>query len=124
VNSAVECIAVVTKFTGVSAYRLVLLPVGRSCTEQCFFARLTLPLTRILWRDAFLSDYWPIENIFRIEFRPASCLGVTVRQNRIYWTFGYAHTAIDVLIRVDYKKILPFMKAIGGAYLDAIHKFF
>jgi hypothetical protein len=46
-----------------------------------------------------------------------------VRLDRVDWTFGFAHAAIDAFIRVNHKHVLALVEAVHGAHFDAVHGF-
>jgi hypothetical protein len=41
-------------------------------------------------------------------------------ENRFYWTFGNARFAVDALIGVDVKHLVPFIKTLNRTNYDAI----
>src|SRR5215475_5806854 len=46
-----------------------------------------------------------------------------VRLDRVDWAFGFAHAAIDALVRMDNEHVLALVEAIHRAHLDAVHVF-
>src|SRR6185437_560207 len=67
------------------------------------------------------GDVGPRRGVFAIELKPLFGRAFAVGDDRLGRTLGFAHPAIDALVRVDHQHILAFIEAVDRAYLDAIH---
>src|ERR1700692_1177441 len=66
------------------------------------------------------GNIWPGLGVFRIHFEPNREVRLRVRLDGFGRAFRFAHAAIDALVRMNDEHIFAFVKAIDGAYLDAI----
>src|SRR5690606_10928650 len=70
---------------------------------------------------AFSSDVGPNVRILAVDFYALFSLRLGIRDDRFYRTLGFAHAAIDALVRMDHQHVLAGVEAVDGADLDAVH---
>jgi hypothetical protein len=76
---------------------------------------------RIRRRLALDRDVRPDQRIVGIQLEPALEAGLGVREDRLSWAFGLAHTAVDALIGVNDEHVLALVEAVDRADFHAIH---
>jgi hypothetical protein len=82
-----------------------------------------LPLLGVGGRLFLHCNIRPLAGEFGVNREPFFQTWFGVGLDGIYRAFGLAHPTIDTFIRVNHQHVLPFIKAIDGAYLHAIHVF-
>ena len=60
------------------------------------------------------------KRIVGIQLEPALDAGLGVREDRLSWAFGLAHTAVDALIGVNDKHVLALVEAVDRADFNAV----
>ena len=74
------------------------------------------------WRS-LECDIGPDVGIFLVDFHPFLKVALGIGQDRLDRAFGLANTAVDAFFGIDHQKVLPFVEAVHGANLYAIHVF-
>ena len=89
------------------------------------FPRHSVPVSSILRRCFTLSDRIPTLGQFRIQCDKSLLVfrHLVIPVYGLSWALRYAKGTIYAPIRVDYKKVWPFTKAIGWANVHAIGEF-
>jgi hypothetical protein len=81
------------------------------------------PFVCVGWNRSLLNDVGPFSGILAIEIEPWFGSVVGVREDCFGRAFRLAYPAVDAFVRMDHQHVLPLVKAIDGANLDAIHVF-
>src|SRR3984957_6593634 len=67
-----------------------------------------------------LGDIRPALGIFGIHLKPFFQAGLGIGLDRVGWTFGFAHTAVDALVRMDHQHVVALVEAVYRADFNAI----
>jgi len=72
-------------------------------------------------RLVFAGDVWPNLGVFCIQLQPGGQIWLSIWFDRLGGALGFAHAAVNALVRVYDKHVLAFVETVHWTDFDAIH---
>src|SRR6185437_1313514 len=87
------------------------------------FVRSPVEFLGVGRRFSLARYIWPGFGVVGVQLEPKGKVGLGVRLDRFRRAFGFAHAAVDALVRVNDEHVVALVEAIDRAHLDAVQIF-